>query len=73
MWMFGLRKLPQLFKSSSHTLPTSSLSYQRALSENDKNLISSVHQNINHKWVLSSGAVVEDVIYKHAKDFKVEQ
>lgn len=60
-------------KSSSRTSSTSSLSYQRLLSENDKNLISSIHQNINHKWVLSSGAVVEDVIYKHAKDFKVEQ
>ncbi|KAG2195011.1 hypothetical protein INT47_005611, partial [Mucor saturninus] len=59
-------------KSSSRTSSTSSLSYQRLLSENDKNLISSIHQNINHKWVLSSGAVVEDVIYKHAKGFKVE-
>ncbi|GAA5798351.1 hypothetical protein HPULCUR_003753 [Helicostylum pulchrum] len=59
-------------KRSSHTSSTSLLSYQRLLSENDKNLISSVHQNINHKWVLSSGAVVEDAIYKHAKNFKVE-
>ncbi|KAI9259241.1 hypothetical protein EDC94DRAFT_160356 [Helicostylum pulchrum] len=69
---------PHLFKnttaskSSSHTSSTSSLTYQRLLSENDKKLISSVHRNINHKWVLSSGTVVEDVIYKHAKDFKVE-
>lgn len=60
-------------KSSSHVSSTSSLSYQRLLSENDKKLLSSVHQNINHKWVLSSGTVVEDIIYKHVKDFKVEQ
>lgn len=60
-------------KSSSRTSSTSSLSYRRLLSENDKTIISSIHQNINHKWVLSSGAVVEDVIYKHAKGFKVEQ
>ncbi|KAG1471251.1 hypothetical protein G6F56_002231 [Rhizopus delemar] len=59
-------------KSSSHVSSTSSLSYQRLLSENDKKLLSSVHQNINHKWVLSSGTVVEDIIYKHVKDFKVE-
>lgn len=71
--------IPQLFKnttaskSSSHTSSTSSLSYQRLLSKNDKNSISSVHQNINHRWVLSSGSVVKDEIYKHAKDFKVEQ
>ncbi|KAL0073762.1 hypothetical protein F4703DRAFT_1745744 [Phycomyces blakesleeanus] len=59
-------------KSSSHISSTSSLRYQRLLSENDRKLIDSVHQNINHKWVLSSGTVVEDAIYKHAKDFKVE-
>ncbi|GAN03109.1 hypothetical protein MAM1_0034d02560 [Mucor ambiguus] len=45
---------------------------KQLIAQTDKNSISRVHQNINHQWVLTSGAVVEDAIYKHAKDFKVE-
>lgn len=45
---------------------------EKIASQSIKNT-NSVQQDINHKWALSLSTVVEDAIYRHAKDFKVEQ
>lgn len=78
--MFGSRrKLPPIIKKSNtstnnaNTSSTSSLNYQHILNETDKDLINVTYKRIDQKWVLNSGTIVEDVIYKHVKDFKVEQ
>lgn len=52
---------------------TSSLQYQKTLTEKDKTLMKHVYDKISEKWCLKEGVVVEDVIYNETKDYTVEQ
>ncbi|KAG1453718.1 hypothetical protein G6F46_006772 [Rhizopus delemar] len=58
--------------SSSNRSSTSSLSYQIKLSVEDRLVLEANHSKINKKWLLKSGACVEDAIYKKAIDFSYE-
>ncbi|PHZ11863.1 uncharacterized protein RHIMIDRAFT_19666 [Rhizopus microsporus ATCC 52813] len=58
--------------SSSVGNSTSSLQYQRILTEKDKTLMKHMYDKISEKWALKEGVIVEDVIYNEAKDYYVE-
>lgn len=70
-----LSKITTASKSSSNTSSTSSSNYQCILSDNDTASFKKNHQDINDKfkWVLKSSTVVEDKIYEHVKNDKLEK
>ncbi|ORE12397.1 hypothetical protein BCV71DRAFT_191128 [Rhizopus microsporus] len=53
---------------------TSSINYQRQLKENDYALLDERHEKIKDKWTLKlkSDKIVEDVIYKQARQYNYE-